>query len=113
MSWFLVFTRYTSESYAAMMKKPHDRAKVMSKTVEECGGKIHMFFYCPGSQNDSLAIVEAPSFQRLSAFLMVAASTGKYLEHSKVMPLLTPEEGVEAMKLAGEMKKFYRAPTDV
>lgn len=113
MPWFLVQTRYTSESFEAMLKKPQDRAKVMSKTVEQCGGKIHMFFYCPGSQNDALAIVEAPSFQRLSSFLLVAASTGKYQEHSKVTPLLTPEEGVEMMKTAGEMKKFYLAPTDV
>ncbi len=112
MAWFLVQTRYTSESIDAMIKKPQDRAKIMSKVVEDSGGKIHMFFYSLGSEWDALAIVEAPSYNRLSAFLMVAASTGKYIGFSKLTPLLTPEEGVEAMKTASDMKQYYRSPTD-
>ena len=113
MPWYLVQTRYTSESFDAMVSKPQDRAKIMSKVVEDSGGKIHMFFYSPGSEFDSMAIVEAPSYTRLSGFLMVAASTGRYLGFSKVTPLLTPEEGVEAMETAGEIRQYYRSPTDV
>ena len=112
MAWFLAQTKYTSESIKAMIENPQDRAKIMSKVVEDSGGKIHMFFYSLGSEWDSFAIVEAPSYNRLSAFLMVAASTGKYIG-SKLTPLLTPEEGVEAMKTAGDMKQHYRSPTDV
>jgi uncharacterized protein with GYD domain len=107
MSWFLVHTKYTSEVFNAMIKNPQDRAKIMSKVVEDSGGKIHMFFYTPGSEYDAIAIVEAPSFTRLSGFLMVAASTGNYIGFSKVVPLLTPEEGVEAMTIAGEIQGFF------
>jgi uncharacterized protein with GYD domain len=83
----------------------------MKEVVRKSGGTIHAFFYCLGSDYDVMAIVEAPSYQVLSAFLMNYAASPGYRGFSKIVPVLTPEEGLEAMKLAGELRQHYQAPT--
>ena len=112
MPWFFLQTKYASQSFDAMIKKPQNRFNIMREVVKNAGGTLHAFFYTLGSESDVMAIVEAPSYERLSAFLMVYAASPDYRGFSKITPLLSPEEGLEAMKLAGELRQYYKSPTD-
>lgn len=96
---FLYQVAYTSESMAAFAKMPQDRTEVVRKTIENLGGSLHGLWLSFG-EYDVMALVEMPDNTSAAAFA-IAAGAGGACKAVKTTPLLTPAEGMAAMKKAG------------
>ncbi len=97
---------YTSEAWAAMTQNPEDRSEVFGRLAESLGGRLLSWYYTFG-EYDVLVIVEAPDETTTAAMVLAAISPG-HLSRTKTTVLLSAEEGMEAMRKAGEAT--YRAP---
>jgi uncharacterized protein with GYD domain len=89
-----------------LIKKPVNRFEVVRKNVEELGGKLVGGWFAFG-EYDFLLILEMPDNVSVAA-LSLAIAAGGAIHRSKTTPLLTMEEGLEAMKKAGTSS--YKPP---
>jgi uncharacterized protein with GYD domain len=98
MAHYLLQVAYTSEAWAAMVKKPQNRAEAVRAAIEKLGGQEKGFWFAFGDY-DIVGIIEMPDSVSTAAFA-VAISAGGACKGVKTTPLLTIEEGMEAMKKA-------------
>lgn len=106
MPHYLVRGSYTGEAWAKMIHTPEDREKLYAGLIEKAGGKLKAFYFAFG-EDDVFAIFEAPDATTASALALAVGSVG-HLKSFQTTPLLTTQEGMEAMKKAGTFK--YRGP---
>jgi uncharacterized protein with GYD domain len=99
MAYYLVQVAYTPEAWAAMVKNPQDRAAVVEPAIKKLGGTMERFWLSFG-EYDVIGIVQMPDNIAAAAFSL-AISAGGACKSVKTTPLLTTDEGVEAMKSAG------------
>ncbi|HMD97804.1 MAG TPA: GYD domain-containing protein [Terriglobia bacterium] len=99
MAEFLLQVAYTSEAWATLVKNPQDRIGVVSKALEKLGGRVVGGWLCFGDY-DTVLISEMPDHVSAAAFAMAIAAGGA-CKSVKTTPLLSTEEGMEAMKKAG------------
>src|SRR5260370_873839 len=99
MPLYLLQVAYTSEAWASLIKKPQSRIDAVRPAVEKLGGKIETGWLGFGDY-DLVSIVQMPDNVSAAAFSL-AASAGGAVKAIKTTPLLSLEEGVEAMKKAG------------
>jgi len=109
MSLYLFQASYTAAAVKAMIDKPQDRLAVASRNVEAAGGAVHSLYFAFG-EHDVVGIGELPGNVDAVAFSMATAATGAFSSFT-MTPLLTSEEGVEAMKRAAPIAEGYAAPT--
>jgi uncharacterized protein with GYD domain len=95
---YLLQVSYGAEAVAAMIKKPQNRGEAVRKSVEKLGGAINNFWLSFGDY-DVVAIIEMPDNVSAAAFALAAAGGGA-CKTVKTTPLLSAEEGIEAMKKA-------------
>jgi len=99
MSVFLLEVSYTSEAWAEMVRNPQDRAKAVRGAVEHLGGKVGTFWTSLGEYG-LVGIISMPDVVSAAAFGM-AISAGGASKAVKITPLLSMNEGMEAMAKAG------------
>lgn len=100
MAYYLFQAAYAPEAVAAMVKNPQNRMEASQPVLERLGGRIIDMWIAFG-EYDVIAIIEAPDNVSVLAGSM-AASAGGALKAAKTTPLMTMEEGIKAMKMAGE-----------
>jgi len=100
MASYLYQISYTTSAWAAMVKKPQDRAEAVAKVVEKLGGKTIGFWFAFG-EADIIGILEMPDNAAAAAF-SVAVAAGGACSEVKTTPLLSVAEAMSAMKLAGQ-----------
>lgn len=106
MSKYLVQVAYTPEAWGAMVQHPQDRKELVEPAVQALGGKIEEFYFAFGDY-DVVAIIDMPETTDAAAFSL-AATAGGACKALKTTPLMTVEEGMEAMRKAA--KSGYRPP---
>jgi uncharacterized protein with GYD domain len=103
---YLIQVAYTPEAWAAMIKQPQNRLEAVRPVVEKLGGKFEHAWLAFG-EYDIVGVVELPENTDAAAFAIVAAAGGA-LKAFKTTPLLSLEEGMEAMRKA--QGAGYRPP---
>ena len=106
MPFYLVQAAYTPDAWAAMVKQPQNRLEVVRPVVEKLGGKFEHVWLAFG-EYDIVGVIAMPENTDAAAFVMAAAAGGA-LKAFKTTPLLSIEEGVEAMRKA--QAAGYRPP---
>jgi uncharacterized protein with GYD domain len=91
---------YTSEAWAALAQNPEDRSEPIRGLAEAMGGRL-IAFYNTFGEYDGVVIFEAPD-EGAAAAVAIAAITPGHLKSLKTTLLLSAEQGVEAMRRAGE-----------
>jgi len=99
MSYYLVQVAYTPEAWAAIVKNPQDRSSAVTPAIEKLGGRVERFWLSFGDY-DIIGIVDMPNNVSAGAFA-IAISAGGACRAVKTTPLMTMEEGLEAMQKAG------------
>ena len=107
MPYYLVQAAYTPDAWAAQAKNPQDRAEALRPAVEALGGKLQSFYLAFG-EYDAVVIVEMPDNVSAAA-VSIAAAAGGGVKAIMTTPLMTTQEGKEAMRKAGQAG--YRAPS--
>jgi uncharacterized protein with GYD domain len=108
MPHYLTQVAYTSECWAALLKKPQNRIEAVRPAIERLGGKIESAYLSFG-EHDVVVIIEMPDSVSAAAISMAFAAGGA-CKTIKTTPLLSIAEGVEAMKKAGT--SGYKPATD-
>jgi uncharacterized protein with GYD domain len=106
MAYYLIQVAYSQGAAKAMVAHPQPREDVIRKTCESLGGKLHSFFFAFG-EFDAVLIVEAPDNKGAASVALAVAATGSVSRYVTTV-LMTPAEGVEAMK--GANKVMYTPP---
>jgi uncharacterized protein with GYD domain len=106
MTHYLIEVAYTSEAWAAQVSSPQNRIEAIRPVIERLGGRIESAYHAFG-EYDVVGIMEMPDNVSAAAFSL-AASAGGALKAINTIPLLTIEEGIEAMRKAAGAG--YRPP---
>jgi uncharacterized protein with GYD domain len=96
---YLLQASYSTEALAAMVKKPQNRTEAVRKTIEKLGGSMKDIWLSFGDY-DVVTIMEMPDNASAAAFALAIAAGGA-CKGVKTTPLLSVEEGMAAMKKAG------------
>ena len=96
---YLLQAAYSTEALAAMVKKPQNRTAAVRKAVEKLGGSLESVWLSFGDY-DVVAIIEMPDNASAAAFALAIAAGGA-CRSVKTTPLLSADEGMTAMKKAG------------
>ncbi len=103
---YLIQFSYSPETLAALVKKPSERGTVVTKLVQQIGGKLVGYWLCFG-EYDGVVLVEGSDNIGAAACSMRVASSGAF-KAFKTTPLLNPDEALAAMKKADGIK--YKPP---
>lgn len=104
MQKYLFYGNYTPEGYRGIMKEGGSiRIDVSKCALESVGGSLESFYYSNGEQ-DFYIIVNLPDHVVSTAVTLIGNASGTF--RIKAVPLLTPEEMDEAVKLQVD----FRAP---
>ncbi len=106
MAHYLLLGSYTNEGWAAQIKSPQNRIEAIRPVVERLGGSIEAGYLAFG-EYDLVILVQMPNNISMAA-LSLAASAGGALSALKTVPLLTIDEGLEALAKAGSLE--YKPP---
>ena len=106
MARYLFQAAYTPEAWAAQINNPQNRVEALRPVIERLGGRLESAYYAFGDY-DVIFIVEVPDNVSAAA-LSLAASAGGALKAVRTTPLMTLEEGMEALRKAGGAG--YRPP---
>jgi uncharacterized protein with GYD domain len=97
---------YTPETLAGFIKKPVDRTEVISKLAGKIGGKLVGSWFSFGDY-DAVIIIEGSDNVSAAACSLAVSASGAF-KGFKTTPLLGIEEGMAAMKKAGNLG--YKPP---
>ena len=106
MARYLFQAAYTPEAWAAQINNPQNRVEALRPVIERLGGRLESAYYAFGDY-DVIFIVEVPDNVSAAA-LSLAANAGGALKAVRTTPLMTIEEGMEALRKAGGAG--YRPP---
>ena len=96
---YLLQVAYASEGWAALVKNPQDRTKVVRQPIEKLGGRVNDFWFSFGDY-DVVGVVEFPDNVSAAA-IAIAFAAGGACKSVRTTPLLTSAEAIEAIKKAG------------
>jgi uncharacterized protein with GYD domain len=96
MALYHVQVAYTPEAWAAQLHNPLGRREAVSQVVERLGGYVERAYYAFGDY-DAILIIDMPDPISAAAFAL-AVSAGGAVKAIKTTPLLTIEDGIEAMR---------------
>lgn len=99
MAHYLLQAAYTPEGWAAQVKSPQNRIEAIRPVVEGLGGKLREAWYAFG-EYDLVFLLEMPDNASAAAF-SIAAAAGGAVKALKTTPLMSVEEGMEAVRKAG------------
>ena len=108
MPFYLVQVNYKTKAWAALVRNPQNRLEIAGPVVENLGGTI-VCAYMTFGDFDSIAILKMPDNVSAASLSMALLASGVF-ERIKTTPLMTWENGVEAMKKA--KKVAYQPPDD-
>lgn len=100
MAHYLLQVSYSRDAWAALILNPQDRGAAVRGPIEKLGGQIGQLWLAFGD-DDIVAIVEMPN-NIAAAAISIAFSAGGACKKVKTTPLMSIQEGMEAMKKAGE-----------
>ena len=106
MAYYMFQGAYTPEAWATMVSNPQNRAQLVRPVIESLGGRWVDAWLAFG-EYDVIVIAELPDNVSAAAFSL-AVNAGGALKAAKTTPLMTIDEGMEAMRKAG--RAGYRPP---
>lgn len=108
MPFYLYQLSYTTEATKALIANPTDRKAAAAKLIEALDGKLHHMFFAFGPY-DVICLIEGPNDQMMAAGAMAVAAAGT-VSSSCTVKLMTTEDAMEAMKMAGKAVGTYKPP---
>jgi uncharacterized protein with GYD domain len=99
MPHYLIQVGYNTSGAAGLVKEPQNRIEKVTPAIEALGGSVKCGYYAFGDY-DVLIIVEMPDNSAAAAIALAVAAGGTVGSY-KTTVLLTAEEAVQAMSMAG------------
>jgi uncharacterized protein with GYD domain len=109
MPFYMFKARYTAAAIKAMVDNPQDREAPARKLIEAVGGKLHGLYFC-FSDDDIIAIIEAPNDEAMAAGSLIIGASGAFSGGSTTK-LMTAKEAMSAMAKAKKSMGSYTPAT--
>ena len=106
MPFYLYQCAYTPEAWAAQVENPQDVRQRTEAMMNKLGGKVVGIWYAFG-EYDLVAVIEMPD-NTSDAAAAIAIAAGGAVRAAKTTPLITIEEGLDALRAAA--KSLYLPP---
>jgi uncharacterized protein with GYD domain len=106
MATYMVQAAYTSTAWSKLVQRPENRMEALRPVIEKLGGQLLGWYYTWGDY-DVVVLFEVPGNVNAAAASMAIAAGGAVKE-IKTTPLMSPEDGFDAMLLA--QGAGYRPP---
>jgi uncharacterized protein with GYD domain len=100
MAFYLIQAAYNTDGWKGLIANPQDRIEAIRPAVEQLDGTVVSGWLAFG-EYDIVAIVDLPTNVSAAAFSM-AVSAGGTVKGFKTTPLMSMDEAITAMELAGE-----------
>ena len=100
MAYYMLQAAYATEAWTAQVGNPQNRLDVIRPVIERLGGSVESGWLAFGDY-DLVLILQMPDNVSAAAFSM-AAGAGGVATAIKTTPLMTFEEGLEALKMAAQ-----------
>ncbi|HUB50739.1 MAG TPA: GYD domain-containing protein [Terracidiphilus sp.] len=97
---YLLQVAYTQQALSALVAAPQDRTQALKKCLKNLGGKMVGSWFAFG-EYDLVVVIEMPDNVSAAAWSLAIAAGGA-LKSVKTTPLMSIEEGLEALKKAPE-----------
>lgn len=107
MAYYMLQITYTPDAWAVQVRNPQNRLEMVRPVVERLGGKIESGWLSFGDY-DLVVICQFPDNVSAAA-LSMTASAGGSVRTVKTTPLMTIDEGIEALRKASTAG--YRPPS--
>ena len=106
MPHYMIQAAYTPETWAGLAKQPQDRSRAIRPMVKNLKGRLVSYYNSFGDY-DVVVIVELPDNEAAAA-IAIAAAAGGAVKAITTTPLMTAQEGLNAMRKA--KKAAYQPP---
>ncbi len=107
MAHYLYQAALTSDAWATLAKNPQDRTEAVRTLIEGVGGKLISYHFAFG-EYDAVVMADLPDNVSAAAGA-IAVAAGGAVKAVKPTPWFSVQEGVEAMRKAGQTD--YRPPS--
>lgn len=106
MAIYMIQASYTSGAWGKLVQRPENRQEALKPVIEQLGGQLLAWYYAFG-EYDVMILVEVPGNVNAAAASMAVAAGGA-VKALKTTPLMSPDEGFDALLLA--QGAGYRSP---
>jgi uncharacterized protein with GYD domain len=106
MAVYMIQAAYTSGAWGKLVQRPENRMEALRPVIEKLGGQLLAWYYSFG-EFDVMLLLEVPSEINAAAASMAVAAGGA-VRAIKTTPLMSPEDGFDALLLA--QGAGYRPP---
>lgn len=106
MAQFLFQVAYTSDSWATQVREHGNVLERIQPLLDSCRGSVTGCFYAFGDY-DLVLLADFPGDEEAAAFSL-AATAGGSVKSFKTTPLLSIDQGINAMRRAEEAGRNYR-----
>jgi uncharacterized protein with GYD domain len=110
MAYYSLLAAYTPLGWAALLKDPQHRLEAIRPVIERLGGSVVNGWFMFG-EYDLLVICELPDNVSAAA-LSMAISAGGAVKAVKTTPLMTFEDGLEALRKA-KQAEYAPPPSEI
>jgi uncharacterized protein with GYD domain len=111
MAHYLIEASYTTQSWSAQVDSPASPVDRITPPLEACGGTLQYLYYAFGDI-DVVGVADFPTPEAAAAFSLAIGSSGA-TRICRLTPLLTVDQGIDALRRAGEVRKSYTPPLTV
>jgi uncharacterized protein with GYD domain len=108
MAHYLVQLAYTQEAWAGQLKNPQNRVDIVRPLLEKLGARFEVAYLAFGKY-DIVFIMEAPDNVSAAA-VGLAIMAGGAVKTYQTTPLMTVDEGIQAMRKGADAASMYRPP---
>lgn len=105
MARFLCQLSYTPEAWAALLENPTNRPEQIKPALDSVGATFESVYFAFG-ESDMVAILEAPDNVSAAALSLCISASG-VVKSCKTTPLMTVQEGLEAMRKGSRALAVY------
>jgi uncharacterized protein with GYD domain len=105
---YLLQGAYTSQAWAAQLRDPQNRVGAVGSMLEKLDGRFESAYFAFG-EYDLLGIIELPDNVAAAAVSMLISAGGS-VKAIKTTPLMSMDEGIEAMRRGAAAMPDYQAP---
>jgi uncharacterized protein with GYD domain len=105
---YIIFSTYSSGSWARMINSPGDRTTAVRHTMESLGGSLECVYWERGTR-DGYAIADLPDSVTAGALKAMLTKTGAF-KSVETHELLTQQQLRETLDLAKDAAQVYEVP---
>jgi uncharacterized protein with GYD domain len=106
---FLLEVAYTPEAWAVQLEHPANRIEILKPALDSVGARFENAYFAFGNY-DIVAVIDAPD-NISAAAVSLAFSAGGAVKTIRTTPLMTIEEGLEAMRKGARALGAYKPLT--